>query len=115
MSSRSSDTDASNPILDASGLPRFDAIRPEHVAPAIQSLLEQLEADLSTLESSLAAGLKREPAAITWDGLIVPLEQIGDRLSFSWGIVGHLMGVRNSDALREEHELVQPDVVKFET
>ena len=30
-----------NPLLDFSGLPRFDAIAPEHVAPAIQSLLAE--------------------------------------------------------------------------
>ena len=29
----------SNPILDFSGLPRFDAIRPEHVVPAIDTLV----------------------------------------------------------------------------
>jgi len=28
-----------NPLLDFSGLPRFDAIRAEHVAPAIDTLL----------------------------------------------------------------------------
>ncbi|MCH2184336.1 M3 family metallopeptidase, partial [Myxococcota bacterium] len=30
-----------------------------------------------------------------------------------WGIVGHLMGVQNSDALREAHDAVQPEVVAF--
>ena len=28
-----------NPLLDASGLPLFDAIRPEHVSPALDVLL----------------------------------------------------------------------------
>ena len=28
-----------NPLLDFSGLPRFDAIRPEHVTPAVDALL----------------------------------------------------------------------------
>src|SRR5690606_40487723 len=33
-----------NPLLDFSGLPRFDQIRPEHVGPAVDTLLEQAEA-----------------------------------------------------------------------
>ncbi|MFP8881771.1 MAG: M3 family metallopeptidase [Myxococcota bacterium] len=115
MTSRSSDTSTQNPLLDASGLPRFDVIGPEHVTAAIGSLLAQLEADLSTLEATLHAASTRETVATTWEGLIVPLAEIGDRLGFSWGIVGHLMGVRNSDELREVHESAQPDVVKFGT
>jgi oligopeptidase A len=124
VNSRSSGINELNPLLDASGLPRFDAIRPEHVGPAMNSLLEQLEAELSTLEASLetvqaADSLRSRPStnrtSTTWDDLIVPLERIGDRLAFTWGIVGHLMGVQNSDELRAEHESVQPQVVKFAT
>jgi oligopeptidase A len=38
---------------------------------------------------------------------------MGDRLGFSWGIVGHLMGVKNSDVLRKAYEEVQAEVVAF--
>ena len=31
-----------HPLLDATGLPRFDAIGPEHVEPDIRALLEEL-------------------------------------------------------------------------
>ena len=34
-----------NPLLDFSGLPRFDAIQPEHIGPAIDALLADAEAD----------------------------------------------------------------------
>lgn len=34
----------SNPLLDFSDLPRFDAILPEHVGPAIEQLLAEAEA-----------------------------------------------------------------------
>jgi Zn-dependent oligopeptidase len=30
-----------NPLLDFSGLPRFDAVTPEHVAPAIRELIDE--------------------------------------------------------------------------
>ena len=91
-----------NPLLDTSGLPRFDAIEAEHVVPGVRALLDELEADFEALESEVVP---------TWAGLIEPLERMGDRLAYSWGVVGHLMGVRNSDALRAAHEEMQPAVV----
>src|SRR5262249_61810029 len=70
----------------------------------MQQLLPELEAELQQLEAQ---------AQPTWKGLVEPLEQLTDRLSVTWGIVGHLMGVQNSDALRQAHQTVQPDVVQF--
>ena len=84
-----------NPLLAYGSLPRFDAAKPEHVRPAVDEILEQAEADLEALEASA------EPS---WDGVIVPLARIGERLGFAWSIVQHLMGVQNSDELREAHE-----------
>ena len=46
-------------------------------------------------------------------GLVEPLERLGDRLRVTWGIVGHLMGVKNSETLRAAYEDVQPAVVQF--
>ncbi len=93
-----------NPLLDQSGLPRFDQIETDHVVPGIRALLAELEGEFEALECDIVP---------TWRGLIEPLESIADRLGYSWGIVGHLMGVKNSDALRTAHEQIQPEVVVF--
>ena len=93
-----------NPLLDCSELPRFDLIRPEHVAPGIRELLEDLGDELQALEAA---------AKPTWRGLVEPIERISERLGFSWGIAGHLMSVQNSDELREAYESVQSEVVAF--
>lgn len=97
-------TSAVNPLLIGEGLPPFEQIQPEQVEPAIAELLQSLEAQLTQLEAHLTP---------TWEGLVVPLEQIEERLSWSWGIVGHLMGVKNSPELRQAYEKMQPDVIKF--
>jgi len=94
----------SNPLLQDGGLPSFDSIRVEHVVPGMRALLSQLESDFGVLERAVVP---------TWAGLIEPLECMGDRLDTSWGVVGHLMGVKNSDELRAAHEQVQPEVVSF--
>src|SRR5690606_29459472 len=39
-----------NPLLDFSGPPRFDAIRPEHVAPAVAELLARAETAVRAAE-----------------------------------------------------------------
>ena len=93
-----------NPLLVGTGLPPFEQIQPEHVAPAMTQLLSELESELADLESNLTP---------TWEGLVQPLNNLGERLSWSWGIVGHLMGVKNSPALREAYQSVQPQVVQF--
>ena len=53
-----------NPLLDFSGLPRFDDIRPEHVAPAIDALLADARAALERVASDAA------PA--DWDDVVAP-------------------------------------------
>ncbi|MCH6561513.1 MAG: M3 family metallopeptidase [Myxococcales bacterium] len=93
-----------NPLLDACVLPRFDRIEPVHVEPALRELLAALSSELSAVE--------RE-AAPTWQALVEPLERIGDRLDRTWGVVGHLMAVRNSEELRRAYERIQPEVVNF--
>jgi oligopeptidase A len=56
--------------------------------------------------------LERE-AEPSWKGVVEPIERMTDRLGFGWGIVEHLMSVRNSSALREAYEEVEPEVVKL--
>src|SRR5918996_2832264 len=93
-----------NPLLQPTSYPHFDRIRPEHVVPAVRWLLNELETELQQVEAHLQS---------TWPGLVEPLERLGDRLSRTWGIVGHLMGVQNSDALRQAYQEVQGEVVQF--
>ena len=98
------DPSHANPLLAYGALPRFADVEPAHVEPAIRALLGEAEAALEALEAS---------AAPTWAGVVAPLSSLGERLGFAWGVIQHLMGVRNSDALREAHDAVQGDVVLF--
>jgi oligopeptidase A len=98
-------TIADNPLLlKGQGLPPFAQIQPEHVVPAMTQLLAELEAELASLETNVKP---------TWSGLVEPLDRLSERLRWSWGIVGHLMGVKNSPELRTAYETVQPQVVQF--
>ncbi|NCO73678.1 MAG: M3 family metallopeptidase [Cyanobacteria bacterium] len=94
----------SNPLLIGKGLPPFKDIKANHIVPAIKQLLSELETELTTLENNF------QP---TWQGLVIPLNHIEERLRWSWGIIGHLMGVKNSSELRIAYETVQPQLVEF--
>ncbi|WP_017652602.1 M3 family metallopeptidase [Fortiea contorta] len=97
-------TTSENPLLKGTGLPPFAEIQPQQVVPAFEELLTELDQQLTALETNL------QP---TWSGLVAPLERLTERLYWSWGIVNHLMGVKNSPELRAAHETVQPQVVQF--
>ena len=99
-------TTVQNPLLIGAGLPPFDRIETAHIVPGITALLDHLSADLKALEASVTP---------TWDGLVEPLTHIEERLGWSWGIIGHLMGVKNSPELRAAYEAVQPGLVQFST
>ena len=93
-----------NTLLIGKGLPPFESIKSEDVVPAITELLIELEQELINLEGT------DKP---TWNDLVEPLQKLEDRLTWSWGIVGHLMGVKNSPELRKAYNEIQPKVVEF--
>ncbi|MDG2525611.1 M3 family metallopeptidase [Stenotrophomonas sp. HITSZ_GD] len=93
-----------NPLLDFSGLPRFDAIAPEHVAPAIDQLLAEAEAAVKHAE---------QVSPVTWESFVVPLDDATERLWRAWGQVGHLQAVVNTPALREAYNANLPKVSRF--
>ncbi len=92
------------PLLQGQGLPPFPEIAPEQVVPAITELLAEANANLTQLEANIIP---------TWAGLVEPLDRLTERIEWSWGIVGHLMGVQNSPELRAAYEEMQPQLVEF--
>ncbi len=94
-----------NPLLDFSGLPRFSSIRPEHVGPAIDTLLAEAR---STIER-----LAARPEAPSWDSFVVPLDDANERVARAWSAVQHLNAVVNSAELREAYNAVLPRVTQF--
>jgi oligopeptidase A len=94
-----------NPLLDFSGLPRFNEVRPEHVAPAIDELLAAARA---AVEAAL-----RAPA--TWEAFVAPLEDANERLSRAWGQVAHLHAVMDNPPLREAYNAALPRISQYWT
>jgi oligopeptidase A len=93
-----------NPLLDFSGLPRFDAIQAGHIGPAVDQLLAEAEAAVAAAEAV---------APVTWDTFVTPLEDATERLWRAWGQVGHLQAVVNTPELREAYNANLPRITRF--
>ncbi|MDP3087948.1 MAG: M3 family metallopeptidase [Methylotenera sp.] len=85
----------SNPLLYLAGLPKFNEVKPEHVSPAVDSLLTEGRALIESLATSTEAP--------TWENFALKLEDHSDKISRSWSQIGHMNAVVNSPELREAY------------
>lgn len=96
---------SNNPLLSINDLIDFPAIKPEHVVPAMKSLIADAQETLSIVTQDLT------PA--TWDDVITPLEKKTLALSRAWGAVSHLMSVCDEPQLRKAYNEALPIVTQF--
>ena len=96
-----------NPLLSFDGLPHFDQIGPEHVAPAIEQLLTEANAALETVTAP--------DFAPSWSGIALVLDVATERLSRAWGSVSHLNSVADTPELRAAYNAALPMVTEFYT
>ncbi|MBW0180761.1 MAG: M3 family metallopeptidase [Vulcanococcus sp.] len=108
----SSSTAALPEILRGEGLPNFEAVTPGAVSAHIPQLIQELDAELTGLEQQLGSALE-SGTPLSWSAVMDPLQRLGERLRWSWGVVSHLNGVCNSPELREAHAAQQAAVVQF--
>lgn len=99
--------DTQNPLLDFSGLPRYDAITPGHVSPAIEALLTDCRDIVQRLEAPMQD--------VNWETFVIPLEDCTERLGRAWGAVSHLNAVVDTPELRAAYNESQPKVTEFWT
>jgi oligopeptidase A len=96
-----------NPLVDLAGLPRFGALRPDHVTPALDHLLAQARAAVERAE--------QPDTPPTWQDFVQRLENATERLGRAWGMVGHLNGVADTPELRAVFNENLPKVTEFWT
>ncbi len=96
-----------NPLLSPSTLPRFDAIQPEHVAPAIEALLAQAS---TALDAVTAPSFPAQ-----WVSIAKVLDVATEKLGIAWGAVSHLNSVADTPELRAAYNAALPAVTEFWT
>ena len=96
-----------NPLLAPTDPPDFAAIRPEHVTPAIDTLLAAAEAGLERVVGP--------DVAADYDAMSLVLDVPVERLMSIWGQVCHLQSVADTKALRAAHAENLPRIIDFGT
>ncbi|MBI1395566.1 MAG: oligopeptidase A [Betaproteobacteria bacterium] len=96
-----------NPLLDFSGLPKFDEFRPEHVAPAVDTLLDE--------NRRIIDRIVNDAGAPTWDSFVQPLDDANERLYRAWGQVAHMNAVMNGPELRASYNSTLPKIAQYGT
>lgn len=84
-----------NPLLQPFFHPPFQAIKAEHVRPAVEEAIAHCRATIDDVVTQ---------AQPTWNTLVAPLEQADDVLSRIWSPVSHMNAVVSDDAMREAHD-----------
>jgi len=84
-----------NPVLYREGLPLFDQIKPDHISPAIESILKEA--------NTLIHSLREMSIPPSWDNFVEPIEMISEKISRAWGQIEHLNAVVNSENLRKAY------------
>jgi oligopeptidase A len=97
-----------NPLLAQGALPTFSSIVPEeHIEAALKHVISKNRAELTQLLSS--------PTNFTWDGLIMPLEELNNQLAKVWAPISHLHSVAESDSLRTAYNACLPLLTEYHT
>lgn len=84
--------------------PNWADTTPESVERDLPRLLNESEKAVAAIESA-------QPK--TYENLVWKLDDATRELWHCWGIVGHMLGVMNSDAWRKLEESFQPRIVSF--
>lgn len=103
-------------LLHHEGLPKFSQFNVNEVEEDVTFLINNLESDFTNLEEKIS--LKISTTSTTdideiYNLLMEEMEKIDQPLSFAWGIISHLLSVKNDEKLREIYEKLQPQIIEL--
>ena len=96
-----------NPLLSHADLPAFSDIKPAQVTSALDQVLQT---NRQWLEQTLANN-----TGFTWNNLVTPLNEAGNRLERMWSPVSHMNAVVNTDELRKAYNANLPKLSDYHT
>ena len=85
----------------------YAAIKPEHIAPAIEQLL-------GTARDAVSVAANPE-LSVSWDAIVTPLDDASEPLWRAWSVVGHLNSVVNTPELRDAYNAMLAKITEFST
>ena len=96
-----------SPLLNIKDLPEYNKIKPEHIEPALDELLEK--------GRELTKKLLAENTDYSWGNLIYPLEELDNEIERMWSPISHMNGVVNTPELRDAYTACLPKLSEYST
>ena len=96
-----------NPFLVRDKLPDFFSVKPIHVIPAINKVINENLKVVSTIES-----MSESP---NWVNFVVPLEICSERLNRVWSYINHINAVKSSTSYRKVYNQALAKVTDYST
>ncbi len=98
-------------IFNYGELPEFNKFTSDRINQEFPSVIEKINLDFKKIEKFLSNYLEQE--ILEWDKVINPLNDVNETLRWSWGVISHLNGVKNSESLREIYSKFLPEIINL--
>ncbi len=100
-----------NSIFNYGELPEFKQFTTDRINQEFPSVIEKINLDFKSIENFLSNYLNHEH--LEWDKVINPLNEVNEILRWSWGVISHLNGVKNSESLRGIYSKFLPEIINL--
>ena len=98
-------------IFNYGELPEFNKFTSDRINQEFPNVLEKINLDFKKIEKFLSNYVEQEN--LEWDKVINPLNEVNEILRWSWGVISHLNGVKNSESLREIYSKFLPEIINL--
>ena len=98
-------------IFNYGELPEFNKFTSDRINQEFPNVIEKINLDFKKIENFLSNYIEQEN--LEWDKVINPLNEVNEILRWSWGVISHLNGVKNSESLREIYSKFLPEIINL--
>ena len=98
-------------IFNYGELPEFNKFTSDKINEEFPSVIKKINQEFKEIENFLSNYLDQEN--LEWEKVINPLNEVNEILRWSWGVISHLNGVKNSKSLRDIYSKFLPEVINL--
>ena len=98
-------------IFNYGELPEFNKFTSDRINQEFPNVIEKINLDFKKIENFLSNYVEQEN--LEWDKVINPLNEVNEILRWSWGVISHLNGVKNSESFREIYSKFLPEIINL--
>ncbi len=98
-------------IFNYGKLPEFKKFTSDKINQEFPQVIKKINLDFQNIENFLSNYLDQD--SLEWGKVINPLNEVNEIIRWSWGVISHLNGVKNSESLREIYSKFLPEIINI--